>query len=264
MILYVICYLIALFACTIGALSGMGGGVIIKPVLDATGMFTVTSVNFLSGCTVIMMTTWSIAKTLMKKETTIELKTSGILGLSAAVGGVSGKILFDQIKILFENQETVKGVQACVLLLATLATFIYTINKDKLKGRETDSLSAMIVIGLILGILGSFLGIGGGPFNVAALTCFFSMPMKKATQNSLVIVWCSQVFGTGQSLITKGMPDVPLLILLGMIICGILGSEAGRKINKKIDNKQSTLLFEGVMILIMCINVYNIAQAFGM
>ncbi|MCF0229803.1 MAG: sulfite exporter TauE/SafE family protein [Parasporobacterium sp.] len=261
--LYVICYLIALIACTIGAFSGMGGGVIIKPVLDATGMIPVTTVNFLSGCTVIAMSAWSVGKTFIKKESTIELKTTSILGISAAVGGVIGKILFNLIKPLFENQETVKGVQACVLFAATFATLIYTINKDRIKNRETDSVIAMIIIGFALGALGSFLGIGGGPFNVAALTYFFAMPMKKATQNSLFIVLCSQIFGTGQNLITNGLPDVKILILIGMIVCGILGSEIGRKIHRKIDNRQATMLFEGVMILILCINVYNIIRAFA-
>ena len=44
---------IAFFASTIGAICGIGGGVIIKPVMDAFGVMDVSVINFLSGCTVL-------------------------------------------------------------------------------------------------------------------------------------------------------------------------------------------------------------------
>ena len=43
-----------------------------------------------------------------------------------------------------------------------------------------------------------------------------------------------------------------------MILLGIVGSETGRRINQKIDNRRATLCLEGAMLLIMAINVYNI------
>ena len=36
--MYAVCFLVAFLACIIGKICGMGGGVIIKPVLDATGV----------------------------------------------------------------------------------------------------------------------------------------------------------------------------------------------------------------------------------
>ena len=44
---------ICLAASTVGAICGIGGGVIIKPVLDAMQIMTVQQVSFLSGCTVL-------------------------------------------------------------------------------------------------------------------------------------------------------------------------------------------------------------------
>ena len=38
--------LVALLACTIGKICGMGGGVIIKPVLDAFGILSVATITF--------------------------------------------------------------------------------------------------------------------------------------------------------------------------------------------------------------------------
>ena len=48
-----ICFFIALFACLLGKMCGMGGGVIIKPVIDALGIMPVASINFPSACTVL-------------------------------------------------------------------------------------------------------------------------------------------------------------------------------------------------------------------
>ena len=43
---YLICYAVTCFACVLGTICGMGGGIIIKPVLDATGVMTVDTITF--------------------------------------------------------------------------------------------------------------------------------------------------------------------------------------------------------------------------
>ena len=45
--------LIILFASVLGATVGIGGGVIIKPFLDALGYHTVEVVGFISTCAVL-------------------------------------------------------------------------------------------------------------------------------------------------------------------------------------------------------------------
>lgn len=258
--LFIICFLTTFFACSIGTICGMGGGIIIKPVLDATGVMSVSTITFMSGCTVIAMTCWSVGKTMLKKESVIDLKNTTYLAIGAAIGGLLGKQLYNMTAKLFANADTAGGVQAALLLIATLATFIYTINKNKITARKITSPIIAIIIGLFLGILGSFLGIGGGPFNVAVLYYFFSMNTKTATQNSLYIVLFSQVTSTLKTVCLDTIPSFDVFILIGMIIFGIAGSEFGRQINKKIDDRQATRLFEGAMLLIMCINIYNIIK----
>lgn len=260
MMILIICYLVTCFACMIGTICGMGGGIIIKPALDATGVMSVATVTFLSGCTVIAMTCWSVSKTLIKKEAVIDLKNTTFLALGAAAGGLAGKQLYVMTASLFADKNTAGGVQACLLFAATLATFVYTLNKDKIRSRHVDSPAVGLVIGVGLGLLGAFLGIGGGPFNVAVLYYFFSMPTKKATQNSLLIVLFSQLTSTLKTVLFDGIPEFQMVILVGMVILGIAGSEAGRRMNAKIDNRQATLCLEGAMILIMAINIYNITR----
>ena len=58
----VLYFLICLAATTAGGISGVGGGVIIKPVLDAVSGMGVATVSFLSGCTVLAMTATSMLR----------------------------------------------------------------------------------------------------------------------------------------------------------------------------------------------------------
>ncbi len=262
MILF-ICYLVTFFACTLGTICGMGGGIIIKPALDATGVMSVSTITFLSGCTVIAMTCWSVGKSFAKKESVIDLNNTVYLAIGAAVGGLAGKQFYNMVASLFADKNTAGGVQACLLFAATFATLIYTINKDRIVSKEIDSPIAKLLIGLMLGILGSFLGIGGGPFNVAVLYYFFSMPAKKAAQNSLFIILFSQLLSIIKTIFSTGIPEFNPVILVGMILLAVVGSETGRRLNKKIDNKTATLCLEGAMVLILCINVYNIVKFLG-
>lgn len=253
-------YITTFLACALGTVCGMGGGIIIKPVLDATGIMSVASVTFLSGCTVICMTGWTVGKTILRKESVIDLRNTTLLAVTAALGGIAGKELFNRVAACFVNPDTAGGVQAALLLVATAATFVYTLNKDKITSKETDSLVLILALGFLLGTFGAFLGIGGGPFNVALLIYFFSMNTKKAAQNSLYIIFFSQIASTLKTICSKGFPEIPCSILIGMIICGILGSELGRRVNKKIDDSVATKFLLGAMIVVMVINVYNILK----
>ena len=59
-----------------------------------------------------------------------------------------------------------------------------------------------------------------------------------------------------------GAPAISPAVLLCMMLAGIVGSEIGRMINRRIDNRQATICLEGAMVLIMGISMYNIVQFF--
>ena len=260
--MYIICFLVAFFACIIGKICGMGGGVIIKPVLDATGIMDVAAINFLSGCTVIGMTCWSVGKSFAKRESDIDLAVSTPLAIGAAAGGLFGKQLFSLVAGLFSDSNMAGGVQAVLLLTATFATLLYTINRQRFAMQHVRNRIACVLIGLGLGMLGTFLGIGGGPFNMAVLYYFFSMSTKVAAQNSLYIILISQTVGIIATACSGGIPALSLWLLIGMVLCGVIGGEAGGQINKRLSESSATRLFEGSMVLVMAISCYNIYSFF--
>lgn len=80
-------------------------------------------------------------------------------------------------------------------------------------------------IGLVLGVMSSFLGIGGGPINLVVLFFFFSMDTKTAAENSLYIILFSQIASLFASLfaslLTRTVPEFSLGMLLLMAAGGI-------------------------------------------
>lgn len=257
---YAIFILISFLASVIGCICGIGGGVIIKPVMDAFHMYSVSTISFMSGCIVLSMTAYSVIKTQLSHESVIEKGSSTWLGIGAALGGLAGKQLFDIIKTASENPDAVGAVQAAALFALTLATIIYTVNKSKIKTHSIISGAVCAVIGLALGMMSSFLGIGGGPINLVVLYFFFSMDTKTAAQNSLYIILISQLVSLLFTIVTGAVPEFPAPLLGVMILCGILGGVVGRKINKKIDNAAVDKLFIGLLTVIMFVCVYNYMQ----
>ena len=65
----ILIYSIVIFAaCTVGALVGIGGGVIIKPLLDFMGYHSVEVVGFISTCAVFAMSISSSIKHITSKK----------------------------------------------------------------------------------------------------------------------------------------------------------------------------------------------------
>ena len=258
--LYGLFLLISFGASIAGAICGIGGGVIIKPTLDAFGVLSVSAISFLSGCTVLAMTCYSVIKGKMSGESLVDMKTGTPLAIGAAIGGVVGKSMFQAVSSLFADKDMVWAVQAACLLVITLGTLIYTIKKDRIHTHHVTNPVICVLIGLVLGILSSFLGIGGGPINLVVLFFFFSMDTKAAAQNSLYIILFSQITGLLNSLVTGTVPEFSIWLLVLMVIGGILGGMSGRVINKKIDEMVVDKLFLFLMVVIIGINIYNIYQ----
>lgn len=100
-------FCVSFFASIAGAICGIGGGVIIKPVLDMLGLASVATISFLSGCTVLSMSCYTVGKNIAAGDNRVDFRTGTPLAIGAAVGGVVGKQLFSTIAGMFPNPNTV-------------------------------------------------------------------------------------------------------------------------------------------------------------
>lgn len=253
-------FAVSLAASVCGAICGIGGGVIIKPTLDLFGWASVSTISFLSGCTVFSMSCYSVVRSLKSGEKAVNLKTGTPLAIGAAVGGVAGKQIFTAVKSAFSNQNTVGAVQAACLAVITLLTLIYTVNKAKIKTHSVENCAACVSIGLVLGVCSSFLGIGGGPINLVVLFYFFGMDTKTAAANSLYIILFSQAASLAVTLFSGTVPEFTPITLVLMVCGGIFGGVLGRDFNKRLSAARVDKLFVCLMCVIILISCYNVWQ----
>lgn len=256
---YIIIILVSFLASVAGAICGIGGGVIIKPVLDAAGIIPVNTISFLSGCTVLSMSVISVGRNLCGGSgASFDKKTGTLLAAGGVLGGLLGKNLYQLVLSGLPDTQRVGAVQAAVLLLVTAGTLVYTLLKERIRTRKVKSRGACLAIGLALGIMSAFLGIGGGPINLVVLFYFFSMGTKQAALYSLYIILFSQLSSLFSTIISGQVPDFSAKLIILMVLGGITGGLAGSAVNKKIREKQADRLFIGLMVVIILINVYNI------
>ena len=248
-------FLLCLAASTIGGICGIGGGVVIKPLLDAMGIMSVSNVSFLSGLTVLAMACINIWKNRKGKE--LDSARSIPLGIGAAVGGIAGKQLFELVKKAAAADSTVGTVQAVVLGLMVVGTLLYVLNRDKIQAKDLQSPVSGALIGLALGVCSAFLGIGGGPMNLAVLYYFFSMDTKKAAVNSILIILLSQTASLIMSLVTGSVPEFDPLILAAIVAAGALGGFVSANLHRKLSARTTDRLFIALLIVIFFICVYN-------
>lgn len=250
-------FFVALGASIVGAVCGIGGGVIIKPMLDLLHLETVAAISFMSGCTVLSMSCYSVGKSLLSGEKGVSLAIGTPLAIGAAAGGLAGNQLFVAVRQLTGAPERVGAVQAACLAVVTLGTLAYTLNKNRISTHRVQNFAACLLIGLVLGCVSSFLGIGGGPINLVVLYYFFSMDTKTAAANSLYVIFFSQLCNLLATLLTNAVPSVQWPVLTLMVAGGVCGGIIGRKLNSRIDGKTVEYLFIALMAIIICISVFN-------
>lgn len=253
--LAVIYAVVILIATTLGAFVGLGGGVIIKPVLDFIGQEPRVQVDFLSCIAVFTMSVVSTFKAIRNK---VELKKNIVIFIAA--GSIAGGFLGSYIMDLLENRFAginMRCIQAFTLATLIAAVCIY-ISKQRFSFRIKNPV-AMCLVGLSLGFLASFLGIGGGPINVAVLTLFFSMNVKESAVYSVAIIFFSQLSKLITMFSTTGIEPYShqWKTLLFILPAAILGGIIGSKFNRKFDDKIIRKVFTAVMIVLVVLNVYN-------
>ncbi|MBN1624734.1 MAG: TSUP family transporter, partial [Clostridia bacterium] len=107
-------FLIVFIATTAGAVAGVGGGVIIKPALDAIGQYDVETIGILASSAVFSM---AVVATIRQwiRGLSIDIKIL-MLSIGSIVGGILGKELLYSLTGSIES-EIVKLIQAIIIIV---------------------------------------------------------------------------------------------------------------------------------------------------
>lgn len=250
--------LIALAASLLGSFCGLGGGVIIKPLLDAFTNFSAAEVSLFSSFCVLTISTTSVIRYVLQK-TKIDFKQSITVAVGAVIGGAAGAFFFSKLQSS-SNDGFITFMQSVFLAILLAASVIYmTFLREKIAFKIKNP-AVIFTVGLLLGTVSSFLGIGGGPINVALTALLFSLDIKSATVSSLVIILFSQISKVFSLSVLGGITGdlSPLIILLPICFCGAF---FGAWLNKRVNEKYILATYNSTVCLLIVVTVFNAVTA---
>ena len=264
----------ALFAGFIGSLTGLGGGVVIVPLL--TIGFGV-DIRYSIGASLIgVIATSSGAASAYVKEGILNIRIGMFLEIATTLGAIAGAAI-----AVFAPTHAIAVIFGFVLLysaISSLKTKSKIQNIDNQKERKSDRLveilkakgSYMTTNGLknytlhhltggfmmmiLAGILSGLLGIGSGALKVIAMDSIMKIPFKVSTTTSNFMIGVTAAASAGIYL-TRGYidPVLSMPVMLGVLI----GSLVGAKILIKSQTKKMRFVFAIVVTLLAFEMIYN-------
>jgi uncharacterized membrane protein YfcA len=259
----------------VGVLSGIfgiGGGVLMTPILIFLGIpatYAVANVaNTVLGISVSGATTHWYKKTLDYK-----------MGFMIVIGGLAGAILGMQIFKYLRDIGNINSIIALlyVYLLVIIGTLIFVegvkevtalkkkiILKKKLhthywihglpfrirfsKSKVYESALTPIILGFVVGLFASIMGIGGAFLMVPAMIYLIGMPTKLIPGTSLFVT----IFITGFVVIAHAVQfkSIDLVLVSFLLLGSIIGLHVGLKISEKLNAPEYKALLAILLILI--------------
>lgn len=250
----VIYFIIIILANTIGAVSGVGGGVIIKPLFESFHFHNLENILFFSCVAVFTMAVTTTIKQ-VRNGVRLDITRGLAISVGSIVGGVLGSKLVTYLLDFFQSESAVQFIQIALTVCSFLVIFIYSLRHAK-----TLHLSHPFVyflVGVALGTFSTLLGIGGGPINVSLIVFIFGLGMKEAAIYSIVTILFSQLAKLTEIAVNTGFDAFDLPVLFVIIPAAILGGYIGGVVSGRCGDKRVGQIFTGVVLVVILINLYN-------
>lgn len=223
----IIMLLIGIFGGFISGLVGIGGAIIIYPMLlllpPLVGLPTYSAyiASGLTSSQVFFSTLSGSFKAYKNKDFSRTLVLN--MGSGIIIGSILGAILANLINVQFVNM-----VYIIIALLALILMFIKVApSTSHIKFNRL----LLITIGGIIGLVSGIVGAGGAFIIIPVLLVIFKLPMKTVVTNSIVIAFISSI---GAFIIKLLQGYIPVNSAIPLILGSILFTPLGMKIGQKI------------------------------
>jgi len=210
----------------LGSMIGLGGGIIVVPVLTFAG-FTPT---LAASNSLFAAFSNAVASTISySRQKRIEYSIGLKLGLLSIPGTILGAYI---------SSDVTPGIFKILFGLVLISSSIYIFLKRRIESKQynTTKQIMLLVIGasFFAGIISSFFGIGGGIIFVPLMVVAMGMGMKKAAPTSQLIL----LFASFSGLVTHsllGHPDYfqSLLLAIGAFGGGLVGARLSLEIKER-------------------------------
>ena len=223
----IIMLLIGIFGGFISGLVGIGGAIIIYPMLlllpPLVGLPTYSAyiASGLTSSQVFFSTLSGSFKAYKNKDFSRTLVLN--MGSGMIIGSILGAILANLINVQFVNM-----VYIIIALLALILMFIKVApSTSHIKFNRL----LLITIGGIIGLVSGIVGAGGAFIIIPILLVIFKLPMNMVVTNSIVIAFISSIGAFMIKLLQGYIPiNSAIPLILGSILFTPLGMKMGQKI----------------------------------
>jgi len=272
----VLIFAFSLLAGLLGSLVGLGGGVLIVPLLTLAFKLPI---QYAIGVSIVaVIATSSGAAAAYVRDHLTNMRIGMFLELGTTAGAISGAflagVLAPQLLFVIFGVGLVVSVAPLVFKLGEelpasvrndrWASWLHLSSTypDRYLGREVAyevtrtpwGLAMMYMAGLISGLL----GIGSGTFKVLAMDTVMRLPMKVSTTTSNFMIGVTAAASAG---IYFSRGDIPPLVAAPVALGILVGALVGTHLLTRISNKGVRLIF---IPIILAVSIEMILRGLGL
>lgn len=251
-------FLASIAAGLLGSLVGLGGGVLIVPIL--TLIFGLP-IYFAIGASIIsVIATSSGAAAAYVRDHLTNLRVGMFLEIGTTLGAITGAFLAGLLAP--ELLSVIFGV----ILLISAAPLVFKLGEELPRGVKNDKMANWLKLnstypdhhlgkdvsyqvsrtpfGLgmmyIAGLISGLLGIGSGTFKVLALDTMMRLPMKVSTTTSNFMIGVTAAASAG---IYFSRGDIPPMVAAPVALGILVGALIGARVLARLSNRALRLIF---------------------
>lgn len=239
------------FAGLLGALTGIGGGVLLTPILALH--FGIPIREAIGTSLVAVITTSAASSSVHLQRHTTDIRLGMTLELATSLGAAVMAYLVE-----YFNRGVLEGLFAAFLLYSS----IMILSKGgKVKPEEDSSpgINGEVSIppyepqryplgmgsSLIAGALSGLLGIGGGPIKVPVMFIFMNVPLMVATATSNFMIG---VTAAASAMVYYRRGDILVQVAAPLAVGVFVGSLLGARLAPRVHTKIVVYLLVGIML----------------
>jgi uncharacterized membrane protein YfcA len=235
----------------LGALTGIGGGVLLTPILALH--FGIPIRQAIGTSLVAVITTSAASSSVHLQRHTTDIRLGMTLELATSFGAAVTAYL-----VGYFNRNALEGLFAGFLLYSAI-TILSRGGKVKDMDETTEFINGEVVIppyepqryplglaaSLVAGALSGLLGIGGGPIKVPVMYIFMNVPLMVATATSNFMIG---VTGAASAIVYYRRGDILVQYAAPLAVGVFLGSLLGARLCPRIHTKVVVYMLVAIMI----------------
>ncbi len=250
---FLLLLLLGLVAGTFGALVGLGGGIILVPVLSLwLGLPITVAVGVSLVC---VIATSSGAAAIYVQQRLTDMRLGMLLELASSAGAVTGALI-----VPYLSPALIKGLFGVFLLYSA---FLMVRNRTA-EPERADLLNYQprnyplgLGVSYAAGNVSAILGIGGGPIKVPLMNVFMGVPLRVAAATSNFLMG---VTAAASAILYYSRGDVYVAVAAPLSVGVFAGAFLGSWLAKRIHSRWIRFVLVAVLLYLSAL---MLGEAFG-